>query len=422
MAEVYADDCRFKVSKLSSHPSASKQLSYRLRTSLTRTAAVAAVAATATLTANVASTSVGCLVRQAAWPSTATLRGARHPDAHRRLQHRASSASAFSSASSSASASAIGRSKVARPAEPRCKFGIIGDIQYADCEDGSDFSGNQKRYFRNTLHLLRQAVKGWTDDGVSFIVQVGDAIDGRNADDSDPTRSAEAMATVLQEFPADVPRIDLIGNHELYNYPREELHASGLQLLAEEVPGAAAGDAAAAKTREACYCHFPADGEAGRWEIICLDAYDVSVVGLPEGHPRRQEATEILEIHNPRALESGVDWFQDLPQEKHRFVPYNGALSAEQLEWLEERLRVCHEADRKAIIVSHIPLLEESAQAKTVVWNAEAVLKILRSYEGKCVAAVFAGHDHNSGFAVDRVSGIPHLTMLSPLICPPGPR
>jgi len=254
------------------------------------------------------------------------------------------------------------------------------------------------------------------EDNVAFVVQLGDAIDGRNAGMG---QSREAMATVLREFPEDLPRLDILGNHELYNFPRAELADMGLRLYGEGLsgvahhgPGAGAG--------EACYSQFLADGVDGRWEIIYLDAYDLACIGYPEGHPKRNEAEKILAALNPRVFQQGVDWFDGVPEELHRFVPYNGGISDTQLEWLRGRLQACMAAGRKAILLSHIPILEASTTPKTVLWNAEDVLDLLRSEDGRCVVAVLAGHDHDAGYAIDPRSGIHHVTFLSPLICPAG--
>ncbi|CAE7569258.1 unnamed protein product, partial [Symbiodinium sp. CCMP2456] len=73
---------------------------------------------------------------------------------------------------------------------------------------------------------------------------------------------------------------------------------------------------------------------------------------------------------------------------------------------------------RKALIFLHVPLFEAATKAKTVVWNSEEVLQVLHSHSDT-VVAVFAGHDHNGGYAVD-AAGIHHITMNSPLTAEPG--
>lgn len=300
-----------------------------------------------------------------------------------------------------------------------CKFGVIGDIQYADIDDGADFFGIHRRYYRQTLDIVRSAVKRWVlEEHVDFAVQLGDAVDGRNVGG----QSHEALDAVLREFPQRLPRVDLVGNHELYNFGRAGLAATRLHLLGQGLPGAEPGLAISERgAGEACYFHFFADGEASaHWEFICLDAYDVASIGYEAAHPRRIEALQLFSRNNARALMEGVDWFHNVRDEKQRFVPLNGGIGVAQLEWLQGRLQACTEAGRRAIVFTHIPILEASTTPKTVLFNAEEVLQVLRSEEGRCVVAVIAGHDHDAGYAVDLASGIHHVTFLSPLICPPG--
>ena len=41
------------------------------------------------------------------------------------------------------------------------RIGVIADVQYVDQEDGFDFSGVQRRRYRNSIEVLRRAVKHW---------------------------------------------------------------------------------------------------------------------------------------------------------------------------------------------------------------------------------------------------------------------
>ena len=41
------------------------------------------------------------------------------------------------------------------------RIGVIADVQYVDQEDGFDFSGVQRRSYRNSIEVLRRAVKHW---------------------------------------------------------------------------------------------------------------------------------------------------------------------------------------------------------------------------------------------------------------------
>ena len=58
------------------------------------------------------------------------------------------------------------------------KFGMIADIQYVDADDATDFTGKQKRSYRNSLEVVKKAVKRWSEgEGVQFVAQLGDLVD-----------------------------------------------------------------------------------------------------------------------------------------------------------------------------------------------------------------------------------------------------
>ncbi len=38
------------------------------------------------------------------------------------------------------------------------------------------------------------------------------------------------------------------------------------------------------------------------WRVLVVDAYDVSVLGWPEGHPLHEQARQLLEQHNPNEV------------------------------------------------------------------------------------------------------------------------
>lgn len=44
---------------------------------------------------------------------------------------------------------------------PLFRFGVLGDVQYADAEDAWDFDKRHKRYYRGTLESVKAAVTAW---------------------------------------------------------------------------------------------------------------------------------------------------------------------------------------------------------------------------------------------------------------------
>src|SRR5687768_15080288 len=90
----------------------------------------------------------------------------------------------------------------------------------------------------------------------------------------------------------------------------------------------------------------------------------------------RQEAIGILKKHNPNdVLTNTADWLKGLHGADKRFVPYNGAMSTEQVAFIETTLveaarnhvrswRMDFEftpLQEKVIVLSHLPLAEGAA-------------------------------------------------------------
>mmetsp|Transcript_71194 Transcript_71194/g.230454 ORF Transcript_71194/g.230454 Transcript_71194/m.230454 type:complete len:390 (-) Transcript_71194:149-1318(-) len=280
------------------------------------------------------------------------------------------------------------------------RIGLIADIQYADREDGSDFSGLEKRYFRNALHIAEAAVECWNAFDVDMVVQLGDIIDGCNAQLG---ASDSALRTVLGvlEHSAASRRFDLIGNHELYNIQRDNLPMSGLNCVSPD-----------GRTYHSVHL-------GTQWTGIFLDPYEHALIGVPKDHSGYNKAKEVLQVHNPQLFTEGTaDWFNGLPVDKHRYVPFNGGVSVEQLDWLEAVLQAAGSEGRHVLVFTHVPLYTPATKPKTLVWNCEDVLSALHRHK-EAVIAVFAGHDHDGGYAVDP-SGLHHVTMNSALTAGPG--
>jgi manganese-dependent ADP-ribose/CDP-alcohol diphosphatase len=80
----------------------------------------------------------------------------------------------------------------------------------------------------------------------------------------------------------------MIGNHCLYNLPRNKLH----EML--QIPPAADG---------ASYYSF---SPHPAWRFVVIDAYDISLLGWPDSHPRHLMAEAILEKENPNKVSSSL--------------------------------------------------------------------------------------------------------------------
>lgn len=277
---------------------------------------------------------------------------------------------------------------------PVFTFGVIADVQLADIPDGSNFAKTSRRCYRGALVALSNAVDWWSalHSPPAFVAQLGDLIDGQNAKLGTSEAALSAALAHLDRAPCRV--VNLVGNHELYNFNRAEL-ARRLHT-------------APAPAHKEFYGFAPAAG----WRVLVLDAYQESIIGLEEGDPRRAAALRTLAKHNPNDLVHGDDWFRGVHGEARRFVPYNGGLGQEQLRWLRTELAAAAKADERVVVLSHVVLHPAACDGTTMAWDYHKALEAIRS-SGR-VVAVLCGHDHKGRYHLDE-SGVHHLTFCSPL-------
>lgn len=144
------------------------------------------------------------------------------------------------------------------PRRPLFSFGVIADVQWADDDDGFNYGGTVARRYRGAFRTLERAVEWWLalSEPPVFIAQLGDLIDGINVKLGQSVSALEASLRELRRAPC--PAINLVGNHELYNFDRAVL--AGAAWLRH-------GD------RE-FYSMTPAAG----WRIVVLDPCETSEI------------------------------------------------------------------------------------------------------------------------------------------------
>lgn len=208
-------------------------------------------------------------------------------------------------------------------AGPCFSFGVIADIQYADTENGYNYSRTSQRYYRNSLKMLEKALEKWNTDSMikpQFVLQLGDIIDGRNKGLGISDSSLEAICKPLSKFPG--PFYHVLGNHEFYNFSREVLMNSklysGNEAFCFPVPG---------KCYYSCVPH-------PKLRIIALDTYEISLLASMKGTPEYRLACKFMENNNNEDKNS----HDGLHGEMKRFVKFNGAVSEQQLDWIQANL------------------------------------------------------------------------------------
>ncbi|CAK7357315.1 unnamed protein product [Dovyalis caffra] len=275
--------------------------------------------------------------------------------------------------------------------KPLFSFGVISDVQYADIPDGQSFLG-VPRYYRHSICVLQRAVQKWNNHrNLNFVINFGDIVDGKCPSD----QSLDAVKKVDNEFQKfNGPVYHLIGNHCLYNLPRDKL----LPLL--KIPG----------LNGHAYYDFSPSLE---YRIVVLDGYDISAIGWPQGHSKTLQALEFLETKNPNSDKNSPAGLLGL---ERRFVMFNGAVGREQLEWLDGILKDATKLKQKVIVCCHLPLDLGASSQEALLWNYDEVMNVIHRYN--CVKACLAGHDHKGGHSIDS-HGIHHRSFEAALECPP---
>lgn len=277
--------------------------------------------------------------------------------------------------------------------QPLFSFGVISDVQHADIPDGRSFVG-VPRYYRHSILVLQRAVQRWNEHKKhKFVINFGDIVDGFCPKD----QSFSTVRKVVEEFEKfDGAVYHMIGNHCLYNLPRDKL----LPML--KIPS---NDGRA-------YYDFSPTKE---FRFVVLDGYDISAIGWPQDHPKRLDAVKFLQEKNPNSDKNSPEGLVDL---ERRFLMFNGAVGKEQLKWLDGVLQEATQMGQKVVICCHLPLDPiASTTREALLWNYDEVMDLIHRYS--CVKVCLAGHDHKGGHSIDS-HGIHHRVLEAALECPTG--
>ncbi|XP_049916697.1 manganese-dependent ADP-ribose/CDP-alcohol diphosphatase [Epinephelus moara] len=291
---------------------------------------------------------------------------------------------------------------------PLFTFGVIADIQYADLDDGYNYSRTKRRYYRSSLQLLRQAQDSWSESAVKpeFILQLGDIIDGFN---KGPGASDRALDTVLREFSSSSVEVHHVwGNHEFYNFSRSALLRSKLNST-PHTDGSLSGARPGSDIYAYSFSPFPG------FTFVVLDAYDVSLLGRDKSSGQYSEALTLIRQYNNNEDLNCPPVAESLLQ---RFTMFNGGFSKDQLDWLDSVLSSADNKQERVTIVSHLPVHPYSTEPVCLAWNFDELLAIIQSHSS--VVCFMAGHDHDGGYYLDKTMGVHHLTLEGVIETPPN--
>eukprot|EP01059_Diplonema_ambulator_P021631 TRINITY_DN35941_c0_g1_i1.p1 TRINITY_DN35941_c0_g1~~TRINITY_DN35941_c0_g1_i1.p1 ORF type:complete len:392 (+),score=56.06 TRINITY_DN35941_c0_g1_i1:90-1178(+) len=287
-------------------------------------------------------------------------------------------------AASVASARRAGRLKKSNEVDS-ATLGVIADVQYADRDDGWDYSKSHKRAYRRGLHVVKNSVKEWRRRGVTMAVNLGDLLDGWNYGEAKLASAKVAMGEAME----GIQWAHNVGNHEFYN--RE------YGVLAD-LPKAI--------------------DLSQRWTLIMLNSYAVSVLTPNTTDRGYVTARKVLMTKN-KNLRAGdmrpgaAKWLDGVDGLDQRYIPVNGGLGMGQLFWLSVQLRKARLEGRYVVVATHVPLHPMACQREDLAWDYKQALNLLSTEGRGVVSLVLSGHDHQGGFAT--LGPTPFITLPSPL-------
>ncbi len=159
------------------------------------------------------------------------------------------------------------------------------------------------RSYRGSLAVLKRAAEAWRMQPHSFILQLGDIIDGQNSGKYGQGLSKfspsgcqsdialRAVLSVFSRFGWSSDKIySAVGNHEFYCWPERSALASKIPQICSSTSNG----------------HFyQSFSPAAGWRVIILDAYDVSIIGRHPHSLEFKQAIDLLQSNNPNILADG---------------------------------------------------------------------------------------------------------------------
>ena len=220
------------------------------------------------------------------------------------------------------------------------RFGIITDIHYSATDtDGAATAA--------ALSISR-AVALWQEESSYFVVQLGDLI---SREGPEAETDLIEVRDMLARYPGPIMHVP--GNHCLAVPPDRFLRIMGIPSP---------------------YYSFAAGGV----RFIVLHSMDVSINSEPDCDLDRRMLTHY--------------------RDEMQALFYCGAVGTRQQEWLTEELDASVRNREQVIVLSHLPLLEETTDARHgLCWNHETITEILFRYSN--IQACLSGHYHPGAYA-----------------------
>jgi manganese-dependent ADP-ribose/CDP-alcohol diphosphatase len=225
--------------------------------------------------------------------------------------------------------------------KPLFSFGIIADVQYADYDPVGT------RFYRSSLKKLREAVTSFRNDSADFIINLGDLIDK-------DYRSYKPVLDIIDS--SRLKTYHVSGNHDYSVDPR---YKRQLPVLQPSQKG---------------YYSFVYN----KFRFIFLNGNEISTY-ISTNKAKINKANEYLTRLKNEGETNALDW--------------NGGISSEQLEWLDNQINEASVNNEKILLFCHFPVIPENVHN---LLNYKDVLQILEKHQN--IIAWFNGHNHEGNY------------------------
>ncbi|MDV7140543.1 metallophosphoesterase [Maribacter sp. TH_r10] len=228
------------------------------------------------------------------------------------------------------------------PEYPDFEIGVIADCQYCDCEP------TDVRFYKKAPARLKQAVTELNTHTLDYTIHLGDFIDR-------DFNSFDTLISIWGGLKSD--RYHVLGNHDF------SVADSLKPLVFEKMD-----------LKDRYYSIVK-----NKWRFIILDGNDLSVHGALTEAKKQQTDSLFQQLSS-----------KELPNLK----PWNGGLGKEQLQWIEDELKLATQNKERVGFYCHFPVLGETNDLN--LWNYEQLLSIIDKYD--CVKFYFNGHHHDGSY------------------------
>ena len=239
--------------------------------------------------------------------------------------------------------------------EPILKIGLVADPQYADKPTLG------KRYYRESLWKLKEAIDTFNYNNVDFVQNLGDIIDVDRG-------SYDSIIPIYQNLNPDIKNYHLLGNHDF------AIDSSHLVNLLETL------------SMPNYYYSYVKKG----WRFIVLDATDYSYF------------SNSLHSHDINQVNS----YYDKTTGKSNNYRWNSAIGKKQQNWLKQELDSAKLLHQKVIIFSHMPVKPLGNQHN--LWNDYEIINIIENSSN--VVAFINGHNHAGEYVYNK--GVHYITIF----------